>query len=110
MALKPDWRVGFSTGLKYWLFFMISLFLLRYDWLFCILIGLVAAVTTSVISAWWNAKEDEDAPAKSPEQVKMEETASAPPPKKVHFQRYGFLGKKRPTRGFQKFGWLFRRR
>ncbi|UBF28650.1 hypothetical protein K9N68_12675 [Kovacikia minuta CCNUW1] len=111
MALKPDFRVGFSTGLKYWLFFMIGLFILGYDWVLSIFFGIVGAIAAGIVSAWWNPKEDDDEPVKVVEPNKPKEPKlPEPPPRKPHFQRYGVLGKNRPTKSVRRFGWLFRRK
>ncbi|MGA7932370.1 MAG: hypothetical protein WCA35_02205 [Kovacikia sp.] len=109
--IKPDWKAGFSVGLRYWLFFMVFLFALGYDWILSIFIGMVGAIATSIISAWWYAKEDFNAPEKPEAPVKEEKppTSEAPRPK-ARFYRYGFLSKKRLSTGSRRFGWLFRKR
>ncbi len=68
-VFQPDWGKGFSAGVRYWLFFMICFFVLGYDWLFSIVLGAIGAIATSVIGAWWNAKEDDNATDKPTQEV-----------------------------------------
>ncbi|MCL6436796.1 MAG: hypothetical protein K6T90_21805 [Leptolyngbyaceae cyanobacterium HOT.MB2.61] len=110
MVIKPDWKAGLPAGARYWIYFMIGLFLLGYSWLFSIVFGAIVAIAVGVIAAWWNAKED-DIPVEK--QVKPEEEVKeepALPAKRVHFRRTGGLGRLRPIRPPRRFSWLFRRK
>jgi hypothetical protein len=110
-VFQPDWGKGFSAGVRYWLFFMICFFVLGYDWLFSIVLGAIGAIATSVIGAWWNAKEDDNATDKPTQEIeKRDESPSQPPPKRSHFQPYGASRRKRQSQGARRFGWLFRKR
>ncbi len=110
MVVKPDWKAGLPAGARYWIYFMIGLFILGYGWVFCISFGAIAAIAVAVIGAWWNAKED-DTPAKPVKTEADEEPAPQNlPTKRTSFRKSGGLGSLRRIRPPRRFSWLFRKK
>jgi hypothetical protein len=115
MAKVPDIAVGFSGGIRYWLFFMIGFALLGYDGGLSIGLGAIGGLAGGAISAWLNQKEKDDLPDKSSAQTEMKDVIepSELPVTRTRFQKYG-LGSMRPrkrtrvTQAVRRFGWLFR--
>ncbi|MFM7449765.1 MAG: hypothetical protein ACKO24_14370 [Leptolyngbyaceae cyanobacterium] len=116
MAEKPNSPVGFPTGLKCWIGFMVGLLLLGYPILLCISFGLIGGFAGGMIAAWLNAGDDglpkrPKQPSVTAKTVVQQETTlqeSARP----RFQKYGMTGLRpreyqRPA--VRRFGWLFRK-
>lgn len=105
MAIRPGSATGFSTGIKFWLFFMIALALLGYSPFLSICLGAIGGIAGGVVAAWFNPRDDDapDRPARQAE-VSPEEPERRRP--------FGVVPRKRQrqeTRGQRHFGWLFRR-
>ncbi|MBZ8179294.1 hypothetical protein [Oscillatoria salina] len=54
---KADFYEGFSTGIKLWLFFLISFVLLEYSVYISIFLGAVAGFSGAFIMSWWKSPE-----------------------------------------------------
>jgi hypothetical protein len=111
MAVKPDWKKGYTAGLKYWLILMVSFFLLRYDPPLCIALGAVGGAAVSIIASWWNARED-DVPEKQREKSLLEDRAvMEAPTARVRFRRYGSTGLRQRLQvaTTRRLSWLLRK-
>ena len=89
MTLKPDTDAGISAGVKYWLFFMISLFLLRYDPPLSIVLGAIGGLAGGFIHACLKAKAD-DEPVKADQVADRPEPATDSSAMRKNPRRYGF--------------------
>lgn len=89
MTLKPDLNAGLSTGVKYWLFFMIALFLLRYDSLLSIVLGAIGGLAGGFVEACLKAKPGEG-PAKEDQVADRLEPATDSSAARKNPHRYGF--------------------
>lgn len=114
MALKPNTNLGFSAGVKYWIFFMLALTIVGYKPELTIPLGGLGGIAAGIIAAWSNPKEDEGPPkpakpGKSQGTIMPQSQEAAQP---VYFQRYGFGGVRRGSLRprDRRFGWLFRKR
>jgi len=112
MAKHPDISGGFSTGLKYWLLFMVSLFVLGYSPFLSICLGAIGGIAGGFIIAWWKPKDDLKGDASGEKETKAEvdvkDKLAPSPTRKVHFRKEGLdWGEQRRSRGSRRFGWLF---
>jgi hypothetical protein len=89
MTLKPDVEAGLSAGVKCWLFFMISLFLLRYDPMLSITLGALGGLAGGFVEACLKAKPD-DGPAKEDKPVEAPEPVTDSSALRKSHSRYGF--------------------
>jgi hypothetical protein len=110
---KPDGWEGFTTGLTYWLLFMLAFTALGYSPFLSITFGAIGGIASAVITDWVKGgaikvnvlPSAADAPAK------------ASPKKRTRpFQQrqsIGRLGRRkrrhRQTRSQRRFSWLFRK-
>lgn len=90
MTNKSTARIsaGFSSALKYWLFFLVSFSLLGYPVPLSIFIGAIGGLAGGWVVSWSKAKDDvapQISPAKTPEE-KAEEQPKIGSQKR---QRYG---------------------
>lgn len=65
---------GFSTGLKIWLLFLISLFGMGYSAPLSIFLGAIGGLASGLIVDWWVSKEIEPEPKEAAEDGLAEET------------------------------------
>ncbi|MEC4984462.1 MAG: hypothetical protein SAJ37_10180 [Oscillatoria sp. PMC 1068.18] len=54
---EADIYQGFSTGIKLWLFFLISFVLLEYSVYLSIILGALAGFSGAFIMSWWKSPE-----------------------------------------------------
>ena len=71
--ILPGFSEGFSLALRLWLFFLISLVLLRYPVVFSIIIGAIGGFSGGWIFAWWKSKEGPIASKEEEEEEEEEE-------------------------------------
>ena len=103
MSLKPDVEAGISAGVKYWLFFMVSLFLLRYDPPMSIVLGALGGLAGGFVQACLNSKPDEGPVKEEKPADLVEPPTDSSNPRKSRY-RYGFgstrTRRQRPQRQF----------
>jgi hypothetical protein len=118
MEKIPDAAVGFSSGVRYWLFFMICFAVLGYGAGLSIVLGAIGGLAGGTIAAWLNQKDADDVPAKPAEKLLQEPTNPLEGDQpRSRFQKYGYgltglqpRQRQRPRKAVRRFGWLFRRR
>ena len=110
MAVKPDSKMGFSAGVKYWLFFMLCFVFLGYTPFLSITFGAIGGLAGGMIVAWLNPKEDYVTIEEK--QAKEEENLPEPTGKRVRFSKYQALPTRRlrPSRTIHRLTSLFRRK
>lgn len=110
MALKPATNAGFTTGVRFWIFFLICFALLGYSPFLSICLGAVGGIAAGVLDAWVKAKDDgtEKEPEKQPEDPAI---VTEPQGKTRPRRPAGFLSQRRrhKSQGQRRFGSLFRR-
>lgn len=116
MSKQPDVNLGLSTGVKYWIVFMLGLAVLGYSPFLSISFGAIAGLASGMIAAWLKPK-DAYMPTKAEQQIKAEKESSeeSPTDEPVHrarFRKYGTpaVRRRHQSRGQRHFGWLFRKR
>ena len=111
MPLKPDLNAGISTGVKYWLFFMLALFLLRYDPPLTIVLGAIGGLAAGFVDACLKAKPEEG-PAKEDKPADQSELTGDSSGSRRKFDRYGvgaMRTRHQPPKA-RRFDFFFRRR
>lgn len=116
MSKQPDANLGLSTGVKYWIVFMLGLAVLGYSPFLSISFGAIGGIASGMIAAWLKPK-DAYVPSKAEQQVKEEtaEKAENPivePVHRVRFRKHGTpaVRRRHQSRGQRRFGWLFRKK
>ncbi|MBW4471656.1 MAG: hypothetical protein KME45_14790 [Stenomitos rutilans HA7619-LM2] len=116
MSKLPDANLGLSTGLKYWLVFMLGLAVLGYGPILSITFGAIGGIASGIIAAWLKPKDvyvpkPAEPHVKEASEGKAEKTVDEPV-RRVRFRRYGTpaVQRQHQTRANRRFGWLFRRR
>lgn len=91
---------GFSTGIKLWLFFLISFVLLDYSVYISILLGALAGFSGAFIMGWWKSSE-RDIDRSPVQSKKFREDTSTPTNKGIfEAQRRRSAKEKRTFKGF----------
>ncbi|MBA3922644.1 MAG: hypothetical protein H0X31_13480 [Nostocaceae cyanobacterium] len=98
---------GFSTGLRFWLFFMLGFALLGYSSPVSILLGAAGGFSGKILMDWWEAKDD----PKNQQEVEQLQKRN-PDLSNARIKR---VAKARPGRRFRRGGndrpdWMFWRR
>jgi hypothetical protein len=102
MAQQPDFNSGFSTGVKYWLLFLIGLTILGYSPLLSIGLGLIGGLAGGTIAAFLDAKTVEITKPTSDAETRSDSST------KLFSRRQGFGGmrtrqQQRQTSWFRRF-------
>lgn len=113
MALRPSTGVGFSAGVKYWIFFLLALTIAGYQPFLSITLGAIGGLAAGVIAAW--SKPEQYISAAQVEEATKAVAPPSPEPfaiERIRFRRYGgsSIRKHRELRAIRHFGWLFRRK
>lgn len=87
MAKKPGTTAGISAGVKYWLFFMITLSVIGYSPFLSICMGAIGGIAAGLIAAFSNPK-DYDKPEPQTQTSITTEPAIVPA-KRARFRKYG---------------------
>lgn len=117
MSKLPDANLGLSTGLKYWLVFMLGLAVLGYGPILSITFGAIGGIASGIIAAWLKPKDiyvpkpAEPHVSETPD-GKAEKAVDAPPVRRARFRKYGTpaVQRQHQSRANRRFGWLFRRK
>ncbi len=105
---KPDGWEGFSTGLKYWLLFMLAFTALGYSPFLSITFGAIGGITAAVITDLLEGGAIKINTLPRPVQPTPE--AEKPAKRKNPFrQRVMGRRRRRQTRAQRRFSWLFRK-
>lgn len=116
MSKLPDANLGLSTGVKYWLVFMLGFAVLGYGPFLSISFGAIGGIASGIIAAWLKPK-DAYVPKQAEPHMKENpdedaEKTAAEPVRRVRFRKYGTptVRRQHQSRGRRHFGWLFRRK
>ncbi len=109
---KPEGWEGFTTGLTYWLLFMLAFTALGYSAFLSITFGAIGGIASAVITDWvkGGAIKVNALPPRDPAEAVSSSMSSRSKSRNRPFQRPPVKGRKRrKTQAQRRFGWLFRK-